>query len=518
MSRYRKLTTICCAAALALGLAACGSSDSGNLTPPPVTPPPVTPKPPTPAALDLPTKHGLEPKEDGETFTVAAGETDKYGNTNFSCPAGGADCEVTVTSTLGVVTATYTGGMVTAELPSREHTQNQAVELAGKLVTPSTPKKITEFGKAVGHLNVAHGENPSIKTATGKPAFAKADAPPAIESWKGSAIERMNADESVDRVVVYENATASKGTTFEKKYGVHAGASNNIATGEPAWKWDLVVAAGRIPAAHPKGVTLPSEVITITSGTSFPGTFDKVEGTFECSGDDDCGISRGEKQTALTGEDMILTFTASDASAPVAGDDAHHIAFGWWLKAPVAGGKIDTFSPYALASSNAVAVSTLNTISGGAIYSGAAAGRYVKRDVGATDALTGVFTADAKLTAQFGEGANVSGIVSRFEDADGTSLGFNVKLKKIDLATTGTNFSGVAELTVRGSRPLPLTTGTGDDGPPSGNWDVSFHEQTDSQQPQAVTGTFGAGAGDLTKPTASDQGYAAVGGAFGATQ
>ena len=80
-----------------------------------VAPPP--PPPPAPKDLALPTGHGLTvDSAGGDTFTVMAGETKKFGNTNFACPADGEDCTVTVTSTLGTVSATYTGGMVTAAL------------------------------------------------------------------------------------------------------------------------------------------------------------------------------------------------------------------------------------------------------------------------------------------------------------------------------------------------------------------------------------------------------------------
>ena len=500
-------------AALGMGLTACGGGGGGGGDDAPAAgggDGGGDMKKPKSAAMafDLPEKHGLGTTlKSGESqdFTVAAGKTERFGDTNFTCPADGDACMVTVTNILGRYTATGTNGVMAAMYmpPMREHTQHQAAELADLLVTPSSAK-ITALGKDAGKLNVAYGKSPSIKTAAGKPAFGMAGAPPAIDGWTGSAIERMNANESVDRVVVYSNVKASMGTTFEKKYGVHVDASDNIASDETAWDWKLAVAAGYIPARNPAGVTRVEETITIGAEKSFPGTFDDVAGSFTC-GANPCAIRRDG--TGAFTSTYPITFKANAASAEVAGADADYVAFGWWLNTPAAGAAVTTFSPYALASdAPAVTVTTLTTmITGGAIYSGAAAGRYVKRDVGADDWLTGVFTADAKLTAQFGGAANVRGSVSGFEDADGTSLGFTVSLEEIDLTANNT---GSAELTVRGSRPPPI----------SGNWSASFYQQTGAQQPQAVVGTFGAGAGYPVKPmTGGDQGYAAVGGAFGAT-
>ena len=66
------------------------------------------PKPePEPMALALPSDHGLkvDPGK-SQMFTVAAGDTRKFGMTNFSCPADGAACVVTVTNVLGTISAT----------------------------------------------------------------------------------------------------------------------------------------------------------------------------------------------------------------------------------------------------------------------------------------------------------------------------------------------------------------------------------------------------------------------------
>ena len=50
------------------------------------------------------------------TVSVPAGEHRDVGGVRFTCPAGGADCAVTVTDEDGTVAATSTDGMATAML------------------------------------------------------------------------------------------------------------------------------------------------------------------------------------------------------------------------------------------------------------------------------------------------------------------------------------------------------------------------------------------------------------------
>ena len=52
---------------------------------------------------------------DAGTVTIAAGQSADHGDIAFSCAGGGRDCEVmVVVDTNGAITATSTGGTVTA--------------------------------------------------------------------------------------------------------------------------------------------------------------------------------------------------------------------------------------------------------------------------------------------------------------------------------------------------------------------------------------------------------------------
>ena len=108
MSRYKSLKTICIAAVLSLGLAACGggSNDQGMMDPPP--PPP----PPPPVAVDMSDVTAGYMAAAG-TIEIAAGHSTTVGDVAFACAADGADCTVTVAAD-GSATATADSGTVTA--------------------------------------------------------------------------------------------------------------------------------------------------------------------------------------------------------------------------------------------------------------------------------------------------------------------------------------------------------------------------------------------------------------------
>ena len=113
------LVAISAAVALAVALAGCGGGSGTGLLPP------ADPVPPPVYAVELPGAHRglgnwLENHPDRSypytSFTVPAGQYRDAGGVRFSCPAGGADCEVTVTSYGGLeFMVTSTGGRASAE-------------------------------------------------------------------------------------------------------------------------------------------------------------------------------------------------------------------------------------------------------------------------------------------------------------------------------------------------------------------------------------------------------------------
>ncbi|MYD95051.1 MAG: hypothetical protein F4Y02_15485 [Chloroflexi bacterium] len=117
MSTYKNLTSACIAAVLALGLAACSSSNDSADAPPAEPPPPVTMEPDHPAhetvtvdvALGMAEQAALlmvlQDTGDSDTLTVAAGETEERADVEFTCMSE-YECTFTITNNLGTIVAT----------------------------------------------------------------------------------------------------------------------------------------------------------------------------------------------------------------------------------------------------------------------------------------------------------------------------------------------------------------------------------------------------------------------------
>ena len=105
----------CLVIVLALSLAGCGGGGGGSAnvrTPTDGTMPAVH-------TVELAGLHGLADwltTNPGGSVAVPAGEQRYVGGVRFSCPAGGADCDVAVTSTDGTIVISSTDGMSRAEV------------------------------------------------------------------------------------------------------------------------------------------------------------------------------------------------------------------------------------------------------------------------------------------------------------------------------------------------------------------------------------------------------------------
>ena len=125
MFKFKNLKTICFAAVLSLGLAACGGGDGdqGMMEPPP----------PPPVAVDLSGVTAGYMAAAG-TVEIAAGHSTTVGDVTFSCAADGADCTVTVAAD-GTATATADSGMVSA---ANSSTYQARLDMDAERMTVST--------------------------------------------------------------------------------------------------------------------------------------------------------------------------------------------------------------------------------------------------------------------------------------------------------------------------------------------------------------------------------------------
>ena len=244
----------------------------------------------------------------------------------------------------------------------------------------------------------------------------------------------------------------------------------------------------------------------------FAGMFNTVPGMYSCTTNDDsdCGATADKEGNLLTLAGM-WTFTPTDYEAgkyKLQGivPDAEHLYYGYWLKTePGDDGIKYTFQAF---SGGMVEFTStrVEQVTGEASYSGTAAGRYVeKSDFDQAGkgrvAVTGAFTARAKLMANFNAGSKVavadhysiSGTVDNFVgEESGQSLAsvtgdaWEVDLRK---ATFGVRnpVTGV----VAGHRndwEDAVAKGTGNDGTWSGQFFGS--SEVDEAPPSGVAGEF----------------------------
>ena len=168
---------------------------------------------------------------------------------------------------------------------------------------------------------------------------------------------------------------------------------------------------------------LPSAPSSTDSGTTrehaanakIAGTFYGVSGTYSCgaTGDGTCDVSL-DKEGAVTFGGTALTFTPTipagkaiaDVKVMYAVADTDFLHFGYWLQSTKKKDGTYTHLFRTFSGSELPAYSDVSTLRGSASYVGAAAGRYVSKvldsDGTASEVSDGEFTADAELTATFG--------------------------------------------------------------------------------------------------------------------
>ena len=290
--------------------------------------------------------------------------------------------------------------------------------------------------------------------------------------------------------------------------------------------WNTHVSADAFPG--------PSTGLTINTydgsegnqPSKFPGKFDGVDGTYECTGT--C-TATADGKGALTVLGGMWTFTPEyfgidgqsigddddptredDGPEPsVAVDDTDYLQFGWWTEEDDKGGvEFRTFV-------HGVGVFTfesLDALLGEATYKGPAAGRYAVRTFNPNATIAsirdGEFTAAATLTAKFSGGDvavnkqnTISGKITEFAGENDDDLGaWSVTLKEakfMDLAVDPV-FSSMEAGGALGGSPVN-----------SGGWKGQFfgNDLMRDNLPNSVAGEFNA-----------QSSHGAVAGAFGAVK
>ena len=411
----------------------------------------------------------------------------------------------------------------------------------------------TAARKATDKLTVKHDGTGTTFASNDKPSpFAEADAnkAPPIVGWHSATLKGKRRGNNAEGMA-YSNIEAPTDELFAVRYN---GQTTDISVlneaGEAISTEDADVAKTN---ANWKRVKIPaaSAYSGASNGGSIAGTYDGVEGTFTCMGT--CPPSpklfplRTSSGAIIETDDEttqrpvgLWSFKATDKDATVKVTDEDYLSFGYWLSKNSEGtprmfkvwyGATGAKTPLAT-------VPALVALNEKVTYTGAAAGKYVVKDVIVNTAHAGYFTADAELTADFraaattvprsgttagdatsgtplpGFVATLSGSISGFKDGDSTPLG-DLKLGLSgDLVAVADADDGVVTATVP-SVAYDHDRDAGDDDASdetwgnrvtatsggvkhgwSGTWEAEFSgKEKTTNLPTGVTGAFDATVG-----------------------
>ena len=531
MFTYRNPMTVCCAAVLALGLAACGGSDNtadstDSKTVEPTTQAPTTQGPttqgpangePATASVVVPDFAYLSEENlpAAGTHEIEAGTTATNNGVTYLCATGGDDCTVTVaadgsaTSTGGTVTAALTTDATTQVAEAKKKKTEEEAELAQM-------KRERAIGQSAAFAGGGSGTAPpfTVSRRAGNTASVRSTGytaigdPRTLGSFTGILLENASSAAATTHLMVFTDIDEPKKAEFYD----YDGDSDTPAVYESATLQRpaddaLPIAGGGAPAGRftvsnldstifpAKAATPADGNVTKTFAANYaatpggsndrvrlPGMFDGARGTYLC--------------TPASGTSCVVTVTPAGAYStdgawtftPNAGEKAYRedsevLSFGWWKSTPAKSTGAYSFRAFHSGAAYADAASDGSApgadegalITGSATYTGNAAGRYVVGD----DA--GGFTANALLTAKFGnarEIGSIEGSITGFQGDGGADMsGWSVSLEEIEMTditpTTGAAFS--SSVTDRSSPNYDGTIATLGDTTAHGQWSGNFY-------------------------------------------
>ena len=483
--------------------------------------------------------------------TIKAGETGTLGSLSITCPAGGADCAITVDgmsikSSVEGTTAVLTMAakdQVTEDEKARTQTAEEVDRRAqGVFTALGAP-----FAGAAPTVSVSRKIGATAEFTARGGYEADGAAPSSLDGWRGVTLKRENTpstgSRTDDKVVVYSDIEEPEKVNFADVYDVEDADTKAHRT---ATRADWVTGVGtydsesrtlelpetitRANAARitakgflpPRGGTwvYGSEATHDINRRSFPGTFHGAAGEYRCEPDatDVCQVAIAAETGiyTLTGDWVFIHGTSAQAEVV----DVDHLHFGYWISAPKSpaadgsyGYNVELISGGSQRFLFADLPGTTTTVVE-ATYEGDAAGVYAVRTGPAGQAqLTswGEFIAKANLRASFSSGgtSTLQGGIDNFGPADGSNVdmdGWRVDLRPSNLAeTTIGSVTGIAAVNggVDATSPPAGTTATalmGAGNPSSSaSWSATFYgpgrngvENIPGVAPTGVVGKFDA--------------------------
>ena len=329
------------------------------------------------------------------------------------------------------------------------------------------------------------------------------DSAGSLGSWKGKAYAHTDSDTKiVNEARVYTNQGPAKSVSF-------ADAGHTVITTDGADKGYLAVngtvaeeVARVMSAAFTHSGTQNHPIPARSNAFYVRGTYDGAPGEYRCTGT--CTSTNDGKgsPSALAG----TWHFKPDAGAMVSQPDGHYLYYGWWVSkdkdgAPTAASAFaGRFGNEADVSTDGLDPSEAGTaISGSATYVGNAAGKFAMNNVLDGTGNGGHFTADATLTAKFGDpsgtpavaDAGMTGTIDNFRLNDGSEdPGWSVSLARGAWGATGA-------ITAPTTNPTVWSI-NGNKAPASGTWSGQMYDEMPgtapggdgSNIPTTVTGTF----------------------------
>ena len=496
MSRYRKFTTICCAAVFALGLAACGGGDDG---------------------LNTSQEQELQEEKKAADEMVAelqeqlAALQERLGIEGDEDPGHDvADLRAQIESLEGQIEAAAEQERMETEKAAAAAMAATAAKLYAGIIAPNPTLATADTPTVVGTRYAQHTDSGiDVLISDNKVALSEdKDAMVADnQGWQGKKYTAAPRGGGMYEAVVYSNVEAPKmGKMFGSAAAVSDTGPYQYQLTNGAWAasdWTVANVRARVGldidrTAGTETFKLPSpndDGATIITGIR--GSYHGVSGTYTCDPTTDtsgCSAKVEAKGFTLSGGEW--KFKPSDPNARVTESaDTMYASYGWWIHKAANDG---AFAASAFVSNkNAVTAATgLDALNGKATYMGGAAGKYaLASSTGGTNDA-GHFTAMVTLEADFNANTTanasddpvpvgITGMIDNFMGADGMPRDWSVKLNGSPIGDDGE--IGAAA----GGTAMTVWTIGEDAAKADGSWTGTLYENK-NDVPQVATGTFNA--------------------------
>ena len=519
MFTHKNLMTVCCAAVLAFGLAACGSSsDDDNVA---VT----TPMNGGDGDADAMDGDG-DGDGDGDAETPA--ETLAAAQADYDALTDESTDEVRAAAVAALEEALMLAGNEDAYVAYLEKKVADQEAAAEATAAAAAAEEASDMAKAViaaieadeDNVGEANPDAPMVTLAASsagmltakQEGYTMSAAPEEIAGWRGRTLEKDG-----DTTVIYTNIEDEVPTAFGGFGGLYTKASAGPNAPEnytmsndggtdalPTIRWSDATRNDDAEQVDRSGDSGDDVV------TTFAGSVRGVDGTFSCTGTS-CALPTLEE--GVLSSDNVWSFAPTDPGAMIHVKDTAYVSFGWWLNAMGTDGDDYEFDAFASAPGMTANMLMGDALEGSATYKGGAAGKFAMQSTTDDSASGGHFTASATLTANFDanfsatdgdndeDGVSIGGVITNFMTGDMSRPNWKVTLT----APAATNM--VAPIT--GAATVWKTGGAVDG---TGEWSANFYGvEKDTMHPMAATGEFDAAIG-------GDDNIARISGAFGATK